>query len=375
MKKKLAILGASYLQLPLIEKANSLGIETHVFAWKKENVAENISDFFYPISITEQDSILKKCGEIGIDGITSIASDLAVSTVNYIAHHLKLVGNPLKITKKCTNKFAMRLALERGGLSVPKYQLVRESSELLEYNWSFPVIVKPTDRSGSLGVTKVNNQSDLESAVTNAMQVSFVKEVIIEEFIEGREFSVEFFSLGGKHYPLVITDKVTTGPPHFVEIEHHQPAEVNERDEKAILEAVIQALEVLGIKIGASHTEIFLLSNSKVIIGEVGARMGGDLIGSTIVPLSTGFDQLSACIMVALGHKPEIKIAKKKNHTGIHYYTKSRPWVKRIIQEPRAYVVQSELFDKKNITTNSSKDRLGYFIYQSKTKIAYNIHE
>ena len=80
--KKLAIIGASYLQEPLIEKAKSMGIETHVFAWAAGDVGEKSADYFYPISIVEKDEILKRCREIGIDGICTIASDLAVITVN-----------------------------------------------------------------------------------------------------------------------------------------------------------------------------------------------------------------------------------------------------------------------------------------------------
>ena len=95
--KKLAIIGASYLQQPLIEKAKSLGIETHVFAWKCGDIGEEIADVFYPISIVEKEEILAKCREIGIDGVCSIASDLAAITVNYVASEMGLAGNTIKL--------------------------------------------------------------------------------------------------------------------------------------------------------------------------------------------------------------------------------------------------------------------------------------
>ena len=91
--KKLAIIGASYLQLPLILKAKDLGLETHVFAWAAGDVGEEAADHFYPISITEKDLILEECRKIGISGICSIASDLAVLTVNYVAENMGLTGN------------------------------------------------------------------------------------------------------------------------------------------------------------------------------------------------------------------------------------------------------------------------------------------
>ena len=91
--KKLAVIGASYLQEPLIQKAKSMGLETHVFAWAANDVGEKSADHFYPISIVEKDAILEKCREIGIDGGFSIASDLAAITVNHVARALGLPGN------------------------------------------------------------------------------------------------------------------------------------------------------------------------------------------------------------------------------------------------------------------------------------------
>ena len=130
MNNKLAIIGASYLQLPLIRKAKSLGFETHVFAWAVNDVGEAEADFFYPISIVEKDQILEKCKEIGICGICSIASDLASITVNYVADKMGLVGNSMDATMKSTNKHLMRLAFEEFGDPSPKSMLVDENIDL-----------------------------------------------------------------------------------------------------------------------------------------------------------------------------------------------------------------------------------------------------
>ena len=113
--KKLAIIGASYLQLPLIEKAKSMGIETHVFAWAANDVGETAADHFYPISIVEKKQILDKCRQIGIDGICSIASDLAMLAVNYVAEQMGLTGNSMECTLRSTNKHLMRQAFEQHG--------------------------------------------------------------------------------------------------------------------------------------------------------------------------------------------------------------------------------------------------------------------
>lgn len=147
MKKKIAIIGASYLQLPLIQKAKELGYETHVFAWKANDVGEKVADYFYPISIVEKERILKKCREIGICGICSIASDLAVITVNYVAEELGLNGNSLETTDVSTNKYLMRQIFKKNGDPSPKSMKVDLDTDLDKINIIYPVIVKPTDRS------------------------------------------------------------------------------------------------------------------------------------------------------------------------------------------------------------------------------------
>ncbi len=105
---KIAIIGASYLQYPLIVKAKAMGIETHVFAWKAGDIGEAEADFFHPISIVDKALILEECRKIKIDGICSIASDLAAITVNFVAEHMGLVGNGIQNTIVATDKHAMR---------------------------------------------------------------------------------------------------------------------------------------------------------------------------------------------------------------------------------------------------------------------------
>ena len=92
MKKKIAIIGASYLQLPAVLKAKALGYEVHCFAWEEGAVCKSRADFFYPISIIEKEKILDVCKQLHIDGITTIASDVAVLAVTYVASKMGLIG-------------------------------------------------------------------------------------------------------------------------------------------------------------------------------------------------------------------------------------------------------------------------------------------
>ncbi len=369
--KKLGIIGASYLQKPLVEKVKSMGVESHVFAWSKGNVVEDISDFYYPISILEKEKILAICRKNKIDGIISIASDLAMPTVNFVAEEMKLTGNSVRSTELSTDKFEMRKKLKKAGLNVPNFEFFTIANFTNSENLKLPVIVKPTDRSGSRGVTKVEGMHQINFAIGKALKESLKKRAIVEEFVVGREYSVEFISFLGKHFPLAITEKVTTGPPHFIEVEHHQPAEITAKIEKEIFLETVRALDALEIRNGVSHTELLLDDRKKITIVEVAGRMGGDFIGSTLTELSTGIDILKASIQVSLGWEPDLKLRSKKHFAGIHFITQNRPWVRNFINSQVSDIYRYEIFQEDMADVNSSEDRSGYFIYKSDRKISY----
>lgn len=362
---KLAIIGASYLQRPLVERAREMGVETHVFAWQDGNVVSDIADFFYPISILEKEEILAVCKAVNIDGITSIASDLAMHAVNYVAHNLGLAGNSVECTFLTTDKFAMRRVLSAADVKCPKYRLYSESTVFVEGEFDFPVIVKPVDRSGSRGITKVDNRADLDKAVSFALNDSISKRVIVEEFVVGNEYSIESVSVNGVHRVLALTEKRTTGAPHFVELEHHQPASLTELCKEKIKKLVVKALSALKVENGASHTEVLITTKEEVFCVEVGARMGGDFIGSHLVELSTGIDYLKIVIDIALKRKVNLRHLDSTcvRHAGIHFLTADRFWVKSVIEKNPAYVVHSEIQKKVEEGIRNSADRSGYFIY------------
>lgn len=310
MVKQIAIIGASYLQVPLIKKVKELGYISHVFAWKCGDVGEKIADFFYPISIVEKDLILEKCKEINIDGICSIASDLAVITVNYVAEKLSLNGNTISATEISTNKYMMRNAFEENGDPSPKSYLLDDTTDIDELILEYPVIVKPTDRSGSRGIYKLDNPDMLKIAVKKAMAESFEKKALVEEYVSGQEYSVEYISYKGKHHFLALTQKYTTGAPQFIETAHLEPASVDETALKSIKSVVEHALDTLQIKNSASHSEIKIDKYGSIKIIEIGGRMGGDCIGSDLVYYSTGIDFVRAVIQVACDEEPDLSCTR-----------------------------------------------------------------
>lgn len=365
MKNKIAIIGGSYLQLPIVKKAMDMNIEVHCFAWQEGAVCADVADFFYPISIIEKEKILEKCQEIDIDGITTIASDTAVITVNYVASRMGLRSNPDEYTDITTNKFKMRQCFSENKVPSPKYTLVDEYGNYQIKDFRFPLIVKPTDRSGSRGVEKILDPVQLHNAIDRALKESFEHKAIIEEFVTGCEVSVESISYEGKHTILQITDKVTTGAPFFVELEHHQPSSLSDEIQLKIRKIVLHALDALHIQYGASHSELKIDENGEIRVIEIGARMGGDFIGSDLVRLSTGYDFLKGVIEVALGsfHEP---IITEHNYSGVYFLSKETERLKSIIENYRNYpeIIEAEITNNELKNIECSADRSGYLIYQ-----------
>ena len=182
MKENLVIIGANDFQNQLILRAKELGYTTHVFAWQCGDIGERTADFFYPISIVEKERILEVCRTIRPVGVCSIASDLAAITVNFVAEGLGLVGNGMDSAMVATNKHLMRQAFERAGLPSCRSILLEEDTDLEALPLRYPVIVKPTDRSGSRGIRKVCEVSGLPAAIAFAREPSFEKKVLVEEF-------------------------------------------------------------------------------------------------------------------------------------------------------------------------------------------------
>ena len=333
MSKTLAVIGASYLQLPVVERAKQMGLRTICFAWDKGAVCKAVCDRFYPVSITEKEEILRICREEQIDGICTIGSDVAAPTVAYVAEQMQLPGNPYEAAVQAHDKQLMHRILTAAGVDCPMSNIQCPIADL-----QLPLIVKPTDRSGSLGVQKVVRAEDLQPAIELAKSLSIAGEAIVEEYIEGREISVEMISQNGVHHAIQITDKTTTGAPHFVELAHHQPSSLPVEMQDRIFAITRKALDALGLTNGASHSEYKITADGRIVVMEIAGRMGGDFIGSDLVQLSTGYDFLRGVIEVALGEPIQVNV------------------------QP---VAQSSVVFEAPENLTCSADRTGYIIYRN----------
>lgn len=367
MKKKIVIIGANDFQKPLIQKAKEMGYETHVFAWREGATGAEDADYFYEVSIVEKDEILAVCQEIQPDAVATIGSDLANITVQYLAEKMGLPGNSSACIKNSTNKYAMRQAFKEAEIPVPFFQIAGAGEKVVPP--AYPVIVKPTDRSGSRAITKVETPEGLSAAIENAVNQSFEKKAIVEEYLSGAEYSVETISYQGQHICLAITKKFTTGTPHYIEVGHLQPAPLTEELQKKVKETVFRALDALEIQFGAGHSELRIDEEGNIRIIEIGSRMGGDCIGSDLVPLSTGQDFVGMVVDAAAGKKPQFQkgdrkvsairfLMNEKDLRHLEFLQKTHP------KNIKKTVIEA---DVKNADIVDSGSRPGFYILQADT--------
>ena len=370
MNKKIAILGANYQYLSFYRQTKALGYEIYSFGRASDDhiSAEKYADHFYDISFTEKEKILDICKTEGVQGVTSFLIETALPYVYYISRGLGVSCNSFECEALTENKYTMREQMSKCGVTIPAFRAVKSVEEAGDVH--FPVIVKPSDSGGSRGITLVKEKKDFEAAVERAFDWSPSRTALVEQFIEGREFSVEAISYKGKHYILQITDKDTTGAPYFVELGHHQPANISKAQWDDISNLTLKLLTALKVEYGASHTEIKMDNNGIPYVIEMGARMGGGYINSDLVRLSTGYDFVKGVLEVATGSFTEPVIAQR-GYAGVYFLceeTKDKvlPYIKNRDKYP--FIYDADIWGKIQ-TVQCNSDRGGYFIYQDNHKI------
>ncbi|MDY4561192.1 MAG: ATP-grasp domain-containing protein [Peptostreptococcus porci] len=370
------ILGASILQLPAIEKAKEMGLDVVVVDMNPNAIGFEISGIKKEIiSTIDIPAIIEAAKRHQIDGIMTLATDMPMRSVAAVAEQMGLVGIDKDTAVKATNKAEMRKALQKAGVPIPKFFVVSNEEEYKEAVKEFdvPFIVKPADSSGSRGIFEVidiTNAELVKKAYEYCKPYSKVGDVVVEEYMNGPEVSAETLTINGVCHVIQITDKLTTGAPHYVEMGHSQPTKHSDEIASRIAEIAKEANKAIGIKNGPSHTEIIVTSQGPKVV-ELGARLGGDNITTHLVPLSTGVNMVECCIKIALGEMPDIKhkwsrgsaIRYFEQHAGIIESIQGIDKAKRIPGIQQISIVHGA--GERITEIESSGSRMGFVIAQS----------
>ncbi|MBQ9874359.1 MAG: ATP-grasp domain-containing protein [Thermoguttaceae bacterium] len=372
--KKIMVLGASILQVPMLQKAKDLGFYVGVADFNPKAIGIPIADEFYEASTFDPPAIVEAAKQFRPDGVVTLATDIPMRSVAAACEALGLPGISPKTALLATDKAEMIRALTDANVPCPKYVVAndRDEFERVKGSVAYPAIMKPTDQSGSRGVVLVRSLEELDASYDYSQTESRGGAVVIEEFMEGPETSVEVMVLDDGVHILAITDKLTTGAPHFVEMGHSQPCRLGDATCAAIRDVATRAVQALGIKRGPAHVEIIVTAEGPKIV-ELGARMGGDCITTHLVPLSTGIDMTEATLRVACGEEPDVA-PKFQKGAAIRYFDVPVGVLDSIsgVDEARAIPGVRQISIVKEIGERigeicGSGDRLGFVIAQAKT--------
>lgn len=375
--KRLMVMGAAIEQVPGIKKAKEMGYEVAVIDYNPGAVGIPLADKFYNVSTIDSEGVLQAASDFKADGFLTLATDLPMRAVAYASEKLGIPGISQHTALLATDKGEMIKALKKYGVESPWYYIIDSLEQLQEIGKriTYPCIMKPTDNAASRGVALVHNFIDLVSDYAYSKEQSHSGQVILEEYMQGSEVSVEVLSYKGEVHVLQITDKLTSGAPHFVEVGHNQPSLLDEETKDKIRDVAIRAVKALGIKSGPAHVEIIVTKTGPKIV-ELGARLGGDCITSHLVYLSTGIDMVKETIKVLCGDEPDL-VQKYEKGASIRFLTGEMKGVFEHVtgkNEARAIAGVIEVSDIMHPgdlieSIRSSDDRVAYVIAQGENSM------
>lgn len=310
--KKLLMLGGGFLQKYVIRKAKTLGYYVLCLDADPNAVGFAIADEHAVINIVDEEACLAYARDKQVDGVLTAATDFSVLTMSRIAEELQLPGINYQSAKVIKNKALVRKRLfeanaDDTGISY-EIDSVDDIADILP-KIKFPVMMKPVDGSGSRGASKVEKTEDFVKAAVFAMNGSITHRAVAEPFIEGKEYGVESFVDNGVIHVLGVMQKDMTLPPYYAELGHAIPSGLTPELETKVKSCVYRAIFALGVNHGSVNMDLLITNEGNVHIVDVGARMGGNLIGSHIIPMGTGIDYMGNMIRAAVGDatnwKPE----------------------------------------------------------------------
>ncbi|MBR5615587.1 MAG: ATP-grasp domain-containing protein, partial [Clostridia bacterium] len=256
------------------------------------------------VNIVDKDACLAYAREHQIDGVMTAATDYGVLSASHIAAEMNLPGNPYAAAELIKNKYQIRKRLFEAHIDDTEqaYEIrSMEDLDLVREKIHYPVMVKPCDGSGSRGANRVDGPEGLAEACAIARDASITRRAEIETFIFGREYGAESLVVNGEVHVLAIMQKWMTEPPYYAELGHAIPTDLAPEVEARARECAERAIKALGLNFGSVNMDMLITPEGKIYIIDIGARMGGNLIGSHIIPLGTGIDYMANMIRNAVG--------------------------------------------------------------------------
>ncbi|MDX1957573.1 MAG: alpha-hydroxy-acid oxidizing protein [Leptospiraceae bacterium] len=307
--KTILIIGAGLLQCPIIRTAKNMGLKTIVADMNPNAPGLSLADSKIIMSTKDLEGMVREAKKFSLEepihGVITAGTDASM-TVASVANALELPGIRFQDAEAATNKVKMRKRLKEHNVPIPDFApvwTIQDARDALDY-LKFPLVMKPSDNMGARGVIKVTNVEELNSAFKHAKKYSPTGEIILEEYMQGPELSVDALTWKGNYVITGVADRIIEREPYFIEVGHTMPSQLPKDIIQEVERVMILGMKALGLNLGAGKGDIKVTSTG-VKIGEIAGRLSGGFMSAYTFPLSSGIDLNRAAILIALGEEPD----------------------------------------------------------------------
>jgi len=319
--KSILIFGGGLNQYTLIKAANNSGITSVVLDPDPSSPGRQIASHFYSVKGDDYETTKKIALKHKVAGLATTQMEKPLRLMATLAQEIGLPFLSPEVVERSLDKWLMKCVFQKLGIPCANAKLFLygkkiDQSSIKEFQ--YPLILKPRNAHSSQGVVKVDSIQQLIKNADITRTFSKNGEIIVEEFLEGPEYSVESITYLGNTTIIQYTEKFLTPAPYAVEMGHLQPAALSDKQKKDIERIVLSSIQALGIDNAATHAEIKLTAAGPKLL-EIGPRGGGDFISSYLTLTSSGVNMDEAIIQVALGINPDLS-QKAKQFAYIRYF-------------------------------------------------------
>ena len=361
-------------QIALINELKRRGIIT-ILADMNENVSgRQFADYFFPISVLDVNAVRKLAIKEKVDFVITVCADQVLEVMAQVSEEL---GLPCYIdyetAQKVSSKQQMKRIFIENGIPTSNYVVMKNFDETRIKDLKYPLIVKPIDSYSSRGVKKILNEKELESAFKTAIDISRTKTVIIEEFVEGEELTVDAYIEEGKAHILCISniDKIP-GNERFVICRTRYPAQITDAVKDKVEAIVNQIAKAFKLKNSPMLVQM-IMDGEKISVVEFCARTGGGDKFRLIKQVSH-FDVIKAAVDLTLGEKPHVDMCELHDYI-VNEFLYTVPCIFDHLEgfeEMKKQGVINEYFQLKSRGTEcneikSSGDRVAFYTIQAST--------
>ncbi len=310
------LLGGGLMQKPCITAARELNLHITLVDGNPDALCVPLADTFYPIDLKDTESLVELAKKMkasdGIDGVFTAGTDFSASVAK-VAEELSLPGHSFQAAVNASNKTKMRECFKKAGVPSPDFVAVTTENcdAFVSENNTFPLVVKPVDNMGGRGCKLVFNPEELRAAVKDAVCFSRTKTAIVEDYMEGKEFSVDAIVYNGNITITGFADRHVFYPPYFIEMGHTMPSDISDSERTQIIEVFKQGIKALGLTCGAAKGDMKLTKKGPMI-GEIAARLSGGYMSGWTYPYASGVFLTKQLMRIAVGLEPDFSEYKQK---------------------------------------------------------------